>query len=241
MDVEVVGIYPNDCEFPTMAMVVVKKPKDINQADKNDIMMTRMFEDSERKILTALEKGLEDYSFGKINVQSTFTTTTTTTTDGTDASSESGEDRMWSSLDDFEGFDSMDEFEDLLIASHKKSKSSNKKPKQSEVSKHDISRDENGDVVINTTSEEVVANHVDHVDTKNAKKQATREKKATEQIKTSTQSTSSAGDFAVEAAKRIARDKSKVKPKETPSVDFAVEAAKVKAKKLKTVKSIKSK
>ena len=243
MDVEVVGIYPNDCEFPTMAMVVVKKPKDINQADKNDIMMTRMFEDSERKILTALEKGLEDYSFGKINVQSTFTTTTTTTTDGTDASSESGEDRMWSSLDDFEGFDSMDEFEDLLIASHKKSKASNKKPKQSEVSKHDISRDENGDVVINTTSEEVqvVANHVDHVDTKNAKKQATREKKATEKIKTSTQSTSSAGDFAVEAAKRIARDKSKVKPKETPSVDFAVEAAKVKAKTLKTVKSIKSK
>lgn len=72
MEVEVVGIYTDRKEggsssepsIPKMAMVVVRKAK----PSKGSLppMMANLFEDSEKKIIRALDRGLEDFIAGKI-------------------------------------------------------------------------------------------------------------------------------------------------------------------------------
>lgn len=109
MNVEVVGIYTakdddGGIKLPSMAMVVVKK---MNVDDTRDVMLKRMFDDSESKIVKALENGLNDFVEGKIQVEET-------NVDNDDAGEWSG----LEALDDYEGFDKKDGIiEDLMVAS----------------------------------------------------------------------------------------------------------------------------
>ncbi|KAL3944617.1 MAG: hypothetical protein SGBAC_001329 [Bacillariaceae sp.] len=76
MEIEVVGIYTTSQDggkddsgskspsTPNMAMVVVKKKKDPQTSIPP--MMENLFEDSEKRILKALDRGLEDFVQGKI-------------------------------------------------------------------------------------------------------------------------------------------------------------------------------
>ena len=76
MEVEVVGIYTDrndessssEPSIPKMAMVVVRKAK----SSKGGLppMMANLFQDSEKKILRALDRGLEDFIAGKIKFAS---------------------------------------------------------------------------------------------------------------------------------------------------------------------------
>lgn len=77
MEVEVVGIYTDRKDesssssqpsVPKMAMVVVRKTKQ----PKSSLppMMENLFKDSEKKIIKALDRGLEDFTAGKIKFKS---------------------------------------------------------------------------------------------------------------------------------------------------------------------------
>lgn len=78
MEVEVVGIYTDRKESappssvtqpsaPQLAMVVVRKAK--STASPLPPMMLNLFQDSEKKILKSLDRGLEDFISGKIKFQ----------------------------------------------------------------------------------------------------------------------------------------------------------------------------
>jgi hypothetical protein len=72
MEVEVVGIYTGSGTskgVPNMAMVVVKKaPVGNGPASKIPPMMKNLFDDSERRILQSLDRGLDDLVSGKIQM-----------------------------------------------------------------------------------------------------------------------------------------------------------------------------
>ena len=143
MDIEVVGIYPNantekdssTISLPTMAMLVVKKKTSFQDATKTNggnLMMDRMFQDSESKILRALEMGFEDFMDGRVRVTAAASTSSTLGSGSSKATSASvngiemdtsGEE--WSpleNLDVYEGFNENDGMmEDLLITSSGKS------------------------------------------------------------------------------------------------------------------------
>ena len=70
MDVEVVGIFTDsdnksDVKLPSMAMVVIKKLSE--STETNSIITNRLFEDSEKKIIRALDRGLDDFMDGKFD------------------------------------------------------------------------------------------------------------------------------------------------------------------------------
>lgn len=83
LNVEVVGIYTDEDEnddssssslhsSPKMAMVVVSKA---STASNNPVapMMKNLFQESEKRILQALDKGLDDFSTGKIKISTDVT------------------------------------------------------------------------------------------------------------------------------------------------------------------------
>jgi len=79
MDVEVVGIYPDDEDggkggvIPTMVMVVVKERRLAAGGGGADIITSRLFEESKKKILKALENGLDDFMDGRVQSRSRST------------------------------------------------------------------------------------------------------------------------------------------------------------------------
>jgi hypothetical protein len=79
MDIEVVGIYTDESDgdnksssaVPNMAMVVVHKDPSSNTASKAlPAMLQNLFTDSEKRILKALDRGLDDFVAGKIKFNS---------------------------------------------------------------------------------------------------------------------------------------------------------------------------
>jgi hypothetical protein len=73
MDLEVVAIYTEqDKKFqnniPSMAMVVVRKSA-TSASHMPSPMMKNLFEDSEKRILAALDRGLDDFMAGKIRLE----------------------------------------------------------------------------------------------------------------------------------------------------------------------------
>lgn len=66
MSVEVVGIYTADESLPSMAMVVVEKAKPTNPSAIPP-MVANLFADAEKKILKALDRGLDDFMAGEIS------------------------------------------------------------------------------------------------------------------------------------------------------------------------------
>lgn len=85
MEVEVVGIYTDDNKknnddsstspspsVPNMAMVVVRRPNIENNDNKQKAvpaMMKGLFDDSEKRIIKALDRGLDDFVAGKIRFE----------------------------------------------------------------------------------------------------------------------------------------------------------------------------
>ena len=84
MEVEVVGIYTDDNKkkdstkpstpsVPNMAMVVVRRPNNNNDSKKPQKavpqMMKGLFDDSEKRIIQALDRGLDDFVAGKIRFE----------------------------------------------------------------------------------------------------------------------------------------------------------------------------
>jgi hypothetical protein len=114
MEIEVVGIYTDKdneggSNMPSMAMVVVKK---MNLSETGDLMMKRMFDDSESKIVKVLDSGLDDFIDGKIQVG----VGGSGSANGVEMAT--GEWSALDSLDDYEGFNEGDGImEDLMVAS----------------------------------------------------------------------------------------------------------------------------
>lgn len=135
MDVEIIGIYTDsdnksDAKLPSMAMVVIKK---LNESSSSSSIITnRLFEDSERKIIRALDRGLDDFMDGKFD------------------SVDIQEDEDWSegqwtgieNLSDYEGLEDAS-LEDVLLAS--KGISSHEK----------ISNDYSSDIVVDTVASDI--------------------------------------------------------------------------------------
>lgn len=135
MDVEIVGIYTDsdnksEARLPSMAMVVVKK---LNEpSDTNSIITNRLFEDSEKKIIRALDRGLDDFMDGKFD------------------SVDLQEDEDWSegewtgieNLSDYEGLEEAS-LEDIILAS--KGISSN----------NDLNDDNSSDIIVDTVASDV--------------------------------------------------------------------------------------
>lgn len=75
LDVEVVGIYTDQEEendsvrVPNMAMVVVSKAASREEGSTSPPMMQNLFADSEKRILKALDRGLDDFQHGKIPLE----------------------------------------------------------------------------------------------------------------------------------------------------------------------------
>lgn len=80
MEVEVVGIYTDDNKnkssgpsVPNMAMVVVRRPNNNDENNKKQkavpAMMKGLFDDSEKRIIKALDRGLDDFVAGKIKFE----------------------------------------------------------------------------------------------------------------------------------------------------------------------------
>ena len=76
LDVEVVGLYgrnqPSESSIPGMAMVVVTKPNPTHASTPSIVapMMKNLFQDAERRILKSLEIGLDDFMVGKVPFKS---------------------------------------------------------------------------------------------------------------------------------------------------------------------------
>lgn len=234
MEVEVVGIYTEKDEtkgsgLPSMAMVVVKK---MNVKDEtNALMMKRLFDDSELKILKALDGALDDLVDGKVTLQGSASKRSSRSTTSHDekrnsekafSSVEMDENGEWSALEslgEFEGFDDTDgTLADLLIASSGKNLK--------------MEKDVIDAVVTETSSSEDVAIPSDATNgEKNSLETKKQDTKSQEHPKQQKQQ-EGGGDFAVLAAKAAAaKQKAKIKSTSVGG-DFAVEAAKAAAKKI---------
>ena len=84
LSIEVVAVYAEDRKEekdqlqqqqqggPSMAMVVVKKPQSANGSSggsTNNLMVSGLFDDAKKRIIKALDKGLDDWSGGKIRAE----------------------------------------------------------------------------------------------------------------------------------------------------------------------------
>ena len=71
LSVEVVAVYPEDDQAvsPTMAMVVVKKPNGraiaSSASGSSNVMVSGLFDDAKKRIIKALDVGLDDWSEGR--------------------------------------------------------------------------------------------------------------------------------------------------------------------------------
>ena len=226
MEVEVVGIYTdkdteNGMNLPSMAMVVVKK---MNLGDTGDVMMKRMFDDSESKIVKALERGLDDFIDGRLKVGGAGSRNVVEV--------DTGEWSAFDTLDDYEGFDQQDGImEDLMVAATGRSVSNvediAKLAKVAKVSK--VSKVSKDNIIIDAVVSDV----------KPEKKSKSGDKKAGEKkskkAQTDEQPVQVVEDFAVTAAKAAAAKRKKTEEKSNSSAtgtggDFAVESAKAAAK-----------
>ena len=72
LSVEVVAVYPEDDQAvsPTMAMVVVKKPNggaiSSSASGSSNVMVSGLFDDAKKRIIKALDVGLDDWSEGRV-------------------------------------------------------------------------------------------------------------------------------------------------------------------------------
>ena len=266
MEVEVVGIYTDEdnasgATLPSMAMVVIKKMNILEGGDAN-VMMRRMFDDSEKKIVKALDVGLDDFVDGKVaprqgaGANANAGGWKNSAFDGleTDADAdvpgiemdEVGEWSAFDSLGDFEGFDEIDgTMEDLMVASTGK----NIGPVEG------ISKSYKDDGIIDAVVSDVTENEEDGVGVRADKRAKVTKKVAKPQV--SAKATTAAAisepvlDFAVQAAKAAAarrKRENENKQKDEISVvasggDYAVESAKAAAvaKKLASKESTKTK
>jgi len=263
MEVEVVGIYTDEdnasgATLPSMAMVVVKK---MNILEGGDVIMKRMFDDSEAKIVKALDVGLDDFVDGKVVVRRGAGAGTggwkNSALDGLDTDTgsipgiEMDEVGEWSALDslgDFEGFDEIDgTMEDLMVASTGKNTGS----------EEDISKSYKDDGIIDAVVSDVTENEKDGVGARvrvDKRAKATNEAAKPQVLTKATTATADSEpvqDFAVQAAKAVAarrKRENENKQKDEVNVvasggDFAVESAKAAAaaKKMASKESTKTK
>jgi len=218
MEVEVVGIYTEDdnisgANLPSMAMVIIKKMSLKDQ--QGDVMMKRMFDDSEAKIVKALDMGLDDFVDGKVGVvgpgmNAAFREDA--------AGIEMDQEGEWSALDslgDYEGFEEVDgTMEDLMVASTGKN----------------IGFETNGDNDVNDNKDD--DGIIDAVVTDVAKVVTNERSRPAEP----------AQDFAVQAAKAAAAKRNIGSKQDVPiGGDFAVQAAKAAAKTLERKPKIEKK
>ena len=252
MEVEVVGIYTDEdnasgATLPSMAMVVIKKMNIVEGGDAN-VMMRRMFDDSEKKIVKALDVGLDDFVDGKVAPRQGAGASANANAggwknsafDGLEADAdvpgiemdEVGEWSAFDSLGDFEGFDEIDgTMEDLMVASTGK----NIGPVEG------ISKSYKDDGIIDAVVSDVTENEEDGVGVRADKRAKVTKKVAKPQV--SAKATTAAAisepvlDFAVQAAKAAAarrKRENENKQKDEISVvasggDYAVESAKAAA------------
>ena len=252
MEVEVVGIYTDEdnasgATLPSMAMVVIKKMNILEGGDAN-VMMRRMFDDSEKKIVKALDVGLDDFVDGKVAPRQGAGASANANAggwknsafDGLEADAdvpgiemdEVGEWSAFDSLGDFEGFDEIDgTMEDLMVASTGK----NIGPVEG------ISKSYKDDGIIDAVVSDVTENEEDGVGVRADKRAKVTKKVAKPQV--SAKATTAAAisepvlDFAVQAAKAAAarrKRENENKQKDEISVvasggDYAVESAKAAA------------
>ena len=119
--IEVIGLYTgsgtsadsstdaaDDKGIPTMAMVVIKSKQsnsnDQYHQNQNDIIRGRLFQDSIDKIITSLDVGLDSFTFGDVPLMEITSTTNA-----------NNNDESWVGLDleEYEGLDTTDSWNDL--------------------------------------------------------------------------------------------------------------------------------
>ena len=135
--VEVIGIYTGgstdsngnenkEMSFPSMAMVVVKtiKPNHSSQHDNktkgNDVIRSRLFQDSMQKIIQSIDLGLDSYMSGnvplmidQVSSSSNSKHNTKKKNDASHNNDDDDEDGTWIGLDEYEGFSKDDTWEEL--------------------------------------------------------------------------------------------------------------------------------
>ena len=228
MEVEVVGIYTEDdnisgAKLPSMAMVVIKKMSLKDQ--QGDIMMKRMFDDSEAKIVKALDMGLDDFVDGKVRVKAGKSKGTNAAFREKEPEIEMDKDGEWSaldSLDDYEGFEEVDgTMEDLMVASTGKNIGFD-----NDVLKSNNKSGNGNDGIIDA----VLTGVAETKKAANGIPKVTNERSTSRSLNTNPEPVQ---DFAVQAAIAAAAKK-KLGMKEDVSIgeDFAVQAARAAAKNL---------
>lgn len=245
MEVEVVGIYTDDNKkkdatspttpsVPNMAMVVVRRPNNNSNAPQKAVppMMKGLFDDSEKRIILALDRGLDDFVAGKIKFE---------------MNDQIAEDRTKGEIPPPNVKTAQEAIEAELVddyASNESSSASNRKVDPKDVVFDAYATTDMGDTNRDPapeTKKKPTRSKQDIADAK-ARAMATMQKPADETSKkkpSASRKNATAGvGFAVDAAKRAATQKKKVddetKKKEeitassdsaAGTVDFAVEAA----------------
>ncbi len=135
--VEVVGIFTgqtnsdnnaNSNALPTMAMVVIKSMKENNtqhqQQHGNDIIRLRLFQDSMQRIIQSIDQGLDSYMSGNVPLMEASSSSSNSSSSGssntragketsTNIKDDRDDDGTWIGLDEYEGFDEEDTWDEL--------------------------------------------------------------------------------------------------------------------------------
>mmetsp|Transcript_2889 Transcript_2889/g.4243 ORF Transcript_2889/g.4243 Transcript_2889/m.4243 type:complete len:1110 (+) Transcript_2889:90-3419(+) len=212
MGIEVVGIYTDEdnasqVSLPSMAMVVVKKK---NVKEGNNVMMNRLFDESESKIMKAFDNGLDDFIDDRVGLAaSNRSKLNRKKKNGIEMDSGEG----WSALDsleEIEGFCKEDgTFEDLFVASTGRS--------------IDDKVQENNNADTDSIVDAVVSNfEPDNQNDKSSKEESIAKHKEKKHDIIPSE------DFAVMAAKMAAK-KLKKASRKSGGGDFAVESARAAA------------
>ncbi len=249
LDIEVMGIYTDDnhndadgknIALPSMAMVIVKK---INVGSESNggstgtnVMMKRLFDDCESKIIKSLDIGLDDFIDGRVSRSVTTSSTRVVqgpnVNDGGRMNNIQVDNDEWSALDEldtfYEGFDSADgtTLEDLLVASSGMSVGTS-------TSNMDMDNDESN--IVDAVVSDFSPNNINVIKDKDGKKIKTNAPSKLNSNKgfanTSSSTSSSKGTSTRKKKKTVAveEEETESSASASTSVDFAVQAAKAAA------------
>jgi len=250
----------SDIMMPSMAMVVLKKKKAVESSTQNgkvggDVIRQQLFQDSEMKIIKELDIGLDLYMEGKLkninqkgsrasrmsskksNNDQSRSSNQGLKDDAFDNDEDDDEVGEWMGLNEFEGLNQNDSWEDLesillnknkynpndvIIDTTATSTSTNSKSGSDVMKQKEVSQNEkpNDDIIKGNKKDEKI---------KSPKEVEAKVKS------TSSSSTAENSDFAVEAAKAAMAQRKKEKV--ISGGDFAVEAAKKAAKVVATAEA----
>ena len=204
MDVEIIGIYTDldnksKAKLPSMAMVVIKK---LNESSSSSIITNRLFEDSERKIIRALDRGLDDFMDGKF--------------DSVDVQDdEDWSEGQWTGIENLSDYEGLEDasLEDVILAS--KGISSHEK----------LSNDDSSDIVVDTVASDIHESASKPLEAAPTEEYAVAAAKAIaakrERTKIDVKTIKQDEDFAVAAAKAVAEklrnDRNQVTSSNLPS------------------------